>query len=275
MKVNFSKLLFFLACSCLLLLLSIFYIHVQKVVASGEVVSMLSPVQAHATTTIYIDNAALNISYTLWWDGDKTVIWSNQFTDAKYLGTDPLTNQNAGIINNFKIDKDQRSDPYKLCFKADSFTVTAGATCSQFVMVSVVKDTPTNQNPISGTPSSSSSQKGVIPTTPPSPPPCKTFDKVTGNCSVVPTALGDFNVEPSQFITRIFSLLLGIGGGIAVLIIIMNGYKLMTSQGDPEKIKGARESITSAIVGLLFIIFSLVILQIIGVDILHIPGFKP
>ena len=38
-------------------------------------------------------------------------------------------------------------------------------------------------------------------------------------------------------------------------------------------IKEAKEMITSAIVGSLFIIFSITILQFIGVSILHIPGF--
>ena len=56
------------------------------------------------------------------------------------------------------------------------------------------------------------------------------------------------------------------------LIIIYSGYVLATSQGNKEKIAAARETLTSAILGLLFIIFSIVILEIIGVDILRIPG---
>ena len=47
----------------------------------------------------------------------------------------------------------------------------------------------------------------------------------------------------------------------------------MISQGNPEQVKGAREQLTAAIIGLLFIIFSLVILQVIGFNILRIPGF--
>ena len=47
----------------------------------------------------------------------------------------------------------------------------------------------------------------------------------------------------------------------------------MTSQGNPEAVKAAQEMIVSAVTGLLFIIFSYVILQIIGADILGIPGF--
>lgn len=102
-------------------------------------------------------------------------------------------------------------------------------------------------------------------------PPCK---KEIGDdgCQEVYSAFGNFKTDPQGFLTRLFSILLSLSGGIALLFIIRSGYQLMTSQGDPEKVKEARERITSAIVGLLFIVFSLVILEVIGVDILAIPG---
>ena len=46
-----------------------------------------------------------------------------------------------------------------------------------------------------------------------------------------------------------------------------------TSQGDPKRASEARELITSAVLGLVFIIFSVTLLQFIGVTVLHIPGF--
>ncbi len=92
-------------------------------------------------------------------------------------------------------------------------------------------------------------------------------------CTKVSTAIGGLSTDPAGFIKSVFSLLLGLSGGIAVILIIISGYRLMTSQGNPEQVQGAREMLTSAIVGLLFIIFSFVILQIIGVNILKIPGF--
>jgi hypothetical protein len=49
----------------------------------------------------------------------------------------------------------------------------------------------------------------------------------------------------------------------------------MVSRGNPEQVQQAREQFTAAIVGLMFIIFSLVILQSIGFDILQLPGFRP
>ncbi|MBP6882606.1 MAG: hypothetical protein KBC15_03590 [Candidatus Levybacteria bacterium] len=114
----------------------------------------------------------------------------------------------------------------------------------------------------------------VEPTKPPKDlPPCKTKISDKG-CTSVYSAFGTLSTNPQGFLTALFSILLSLSGGIALLFIIRSGYQLMTSQGDPEKVKDARERITSAIVGLLFIVFSLVILEVIGVDILAIPGLS-
>jgi len=94
-----------------------------------------------------------------------------------------------------------------------------------------------------------------------------------GHC-VINTAIGEINTDPAKFVTFIYSVVLGLSGGIALILIIIAGYKYMASQGNPEAVKAATEGLTSAVIGLLFIIFAFVILQIIGVDILRIPGFK-
>ena len=94
-----------------------------------------------------------------------------------------------------------------------------------------------------------------------------------GNCTSVNTAFGDIPINVTSAISAIFAVLLSFSGGIVLLIIIFAGYRIMTSGGDQEKLKGAREMLTAGIIGLLFIIFSVTILRIIGVDILHIPGF--
>ncbi len=94
------------------------------------------------------------------------------------------------------------------------------------------------------------------------------------SCLEINTAIGPIPTNPIAFIQRIFSIILSIAGIAALGLLIYGGYVYMISRGDPERIKGARETITSAIVGLLFIIFSLVILQVIAGDILRIPGFN-
>lgn len=92
-----------------------------------------------------------------------------------------------------------------------------------------------------------------------------------GTCD---TAIGKISTDVAGFLKSIFSVLLSIAGGIAVILIIISGYRLITSQGNPEQIQHAREQLTAALVGLIFIIFSFVFLQTIGYSILRIPGFS-
>jgi len=105
-------------------------------------------------------------------------------------------------------------------------------------------------------------------------PPCGNTIGASGKCDSVNTALGPIRTDVAGLTKSLFGILLGLAGGVALLLIIAAGDQMMTSQGNPEKVKEARERLTSAIVGLLFIIFSVTILQIIGIDILHLPGFS-
>lgn len=96
------------------------------------------------------------------------------------------------------------------------------------------------------------------------------------SCHSIETGLGiSIGTDQQSLVKDLFGIILGISGGIALLLIIYSGYQLMTSQGNPEKLEAARQQLVSAIVGLLFIIFSLVILQFIGFNILKIPGIGP
>lgn len=94
-------------------------------------------------------------------------------------------------------------------------------------------------------------------------------------CVEVQTGIGPISTDPQEFVKSVFKIVLGMAGGIALILIMLSGYKFMASQGNPEAVKAAQEQLTSAVVGLLFIIFSFVILQVIGVDLLKIPGFQP
>lgn len=87
------------------------------------------------------------------------------------------------------------------------------------------------------------------------------------------TALGCIQTDPKLFIGRILGISVGIGGGIAFLLILFGGFQILTSAGNPEKLNAGKELITSAITGLLIIVFSLFILRLIGFTIFGIPGF--
>lgn len=90
------------------------------------------------------------------------------------------------------------------------------------------------------------------------------------------TAIGCVSTDPAKFVSVFLNFGIGIAGGLAFLLILFGGFQVMTSAGNPEKLNAGRELVTSAVAGLLLIIFSLFILRVIGVDIFGIPGFgKP
>ena len=87
------------------------------------------------------------------------------------------------------------------------------------------------------------------------------------------TAIGCLSIDATSLIQTLVKVGLSISGGVAVLMFLAAGFMFSTSQGDPKKTSEAKEMMTSAVVGILFIIFSVTILQFIGVNILMIPGF--
>jgi len=96
----------------------------------------------------------------------------------------------------------------------------------------------------------------------------------SGSSIGVDTALGCVPVEMGAFVTWLLPKLFGIVGGISFLLMVYGFILMTTSQGDPKAVQGAKETITSAISGLLLSIFGLFILRLIAVDILHIPGLN-
>ncbi len=112
------------------------------------------------------------------------------------------------------------------------------------------------------------------PKTSPTPIPSDTTNITCDSNKGVQTALGCIPTEPMDLVKWLFPYLLGFGGLAAFGLIVYSGFRLMTSSGDPQKIQGAKETITSAVTGLIFIILSLFLLRLIGVDILGLPGLE-
>ena len=88
------------------------------------------------------------------------------------------------------------------------------------------------------------------------------------------TAIGCIPATIDGFVKKILPFAMGIGGGIAFLLMLFGALQIMMSAGNPEKLNAGKELVTSAIVGLLLIIFSVFLLKLIGADILGVPGFK-
>lgn len=88
------------------------------------------------------------------------------------------------------------------------------------------------------------------------------------------TAIGCIPTTPSGFIGKFLNLGVGIAGGIAFLLILLSGFQMLTSVGNPEKLNAGKELMSSAISGLILIVFSIFLLRLIGVTILQLPEFK-
>lgn len=87
------------------------------------------------------------------------------------------------------------------------------------------------------------------------------------------TGIGNIPTNPVELAQFVLQWVLGIAGGIAFLLMLLGATQVLTSQGNPERLQAGKDHITSAAIGLLFIILSIVLLRILGVDILKIPGF--
>lgn len=82
------------------------------------------------------------------------------------------------------------------------------------------------------------------------------------------TGIGCLWLNPFGFIYNIYQILLVLGGGVVFLLMIIGSFFILTSQGQPERIKRGKEIFVGAAAGLLFFIFATFLLELIGVDIL-------
>ena len=102
-----------------------------------------------------------------------------------------------------------------------------------------------------------------------------TLQRKCAVCAGTWTAIGCIKTDPNDLLGTILRIGLGLAGGIAFLLILFGGLQIMTSAGNPERLNAGRELISSAIVGLILILFSVFLLQFIGFTIIGIPGFTP
>jgi hypothetical protein len=88
----------------------------------------------------------------------------------------------------------------------------------------------------------------------------------------VNTALGCIPIDYYKFITWLLTYSFGIGGGVAFLLMVYGGFQVITAAGNVEKVKAGKQLILSSASGLVLIVFSILILRLIGIKLLQIPG---
>lgn len=90
--------------------------------------------------------------------------------------------------------------------------------------------------------------------------------------SGISTAIGCIHTKPQEFVADFMKFAIGISGGLAFLLMLGGAFQMITSGGNPDSLKSGQDRLTNAVIGLMLIIFATLLLQIIGVDILKIPG---
>lgn len=95
-----------------------------------------------------------------------------------------------------------------------------------------------------------------------------------GGTEGVNTAIGCVPTgQLDKFLSFLLKWALGASSGIIFLMLILTGYNVLTSGGNPEKLQAAKENVISIFSGLILIVFSLILLKAIGADILELPPF--
>ena len=82
------------------------------------------------------------------------------------------------------------------------------------------------------------------------------------------------HTDPAGLANDVLGFGIGLGTLLAVTFLIIGGFGVATSAGNPENLEKAKETITAAISGLLFILLSVLILSIIGGGVIGIDFFK-
>lgn len=80
------------------------------------------------------------------------------------------------------------------------------------------------------------------------------IDPFGGNGSNINSNLGLGNKGPQEIAASVLNILMGFLGIVAVIIILMGGFKWMTAGGGEDKIAEAKKMITAGVIGLLIVL---------------------
>jgi hypothetical protein len=84
----------------------------------------------------------------------------------------------------------------------------------------------------------------------------------------------DIPTDPAGLAQKLLEIGIGLGALLATVVLIVGGFGVATSSGNPDNLEKAKKQITAAVAGLLFILMSVLILNIIGGEIIGIDFFK-
>lgn len=81
----------------------------------------------------------------------------------------------------------------------------------------------------------------------------------------IPTDAGGLTQVILQFSTSVI-------GGICFLFLLYGSFQILTSQGNPEKLRSGRVIVTSSIIAMLLVFFTVFVYRFAAQNIIRLPG---
>ena len=75
---------------------------------------------------------------------------------------------------------------------------------------------------------------------------------------------GGSDIDQFKFVDSIVDIAVPVAGLCLVVLVVYSGYMLISSQGNPDKLREGKEVLTNAIIGFFIVILSVVILLLIS-----------
>lgn len=85
------------------------------------------------------------------------------------------------------------------------------------------------------------------------------------NLGLIDLGGGDLNSALEAKVVPAVNFIVAFSALIAIILIIVSGYTLITSAGDPEKIQKGQQGLTAAIVGMVIVFLArIIVIFVIG-----------
>lgn len=95
---------------------------------------------------------------------------------------------------------------------------------------------------------------------------CEALKKIDGstvNCADQAALAADSQTKISAIIGSVINILSMLVGAVSVIMIIIGGFKYVTSNGDSNATKGAKDTIMYALIGLMLVGFAQAIIRFV------------
>lgn len=103
---------------------------------------------------------------------------------------------------------------------------------------------------------------------------CNAQNPFCAGTGAIRTALGCIPTSDTQNTVWIIATwAVGLAGLATLLLIVYAGFTIATAEGDPKKINSAKDTLTSAVLGLILITSAIVVLNFLGFNVLGLSLF--